>query len=117
MAIISARPTADQSEKRPPTQSQSGNTESSLIPNCIDERASVRGEVAFVVIGVGAIEVVSDNELDHGVSQEFESFVVHKATLWVFVDVGTVNKRLREDGLVGKRNADGLFEWSKVFHK
>jgi hypothetical protein len=30
MAIISARPTADHSEKRPPTQSQSGNTASSV---------------------------------------------------------------------------------------
>src|SRR6202050_4360437 len=77
------------------------------------ERRAPVGEVAFR-IGVMAVEMVGNDELEYGVAQELQAFVVLEAEFGVLVEVTAMNEGALEQLRIVKGNAQPGLKFGKL---
>ena len=75
-----------------------------------DDAGTDFGQVAFAEVGKLIEEMLGENELEDGVSEEFEALVVEVMALRLVAEAG-VGERFREQQSVAEFVFEALFEW------
>ena len=75
------------------------------------------GELSFGFQGQVVVEIIGNHETQHGVAKEFESFVVTRGDLAIFVVERTVNEREDKQFFVFKGIAYLFLDFPWIFQQ